>query len=380
MYHDRGMQRSPGHTYFLLYYLAACLLLATAAIVRPFPNWDSILYAASARGLEIHDTADLHHAVYEELAASVSPATYAVLTAGPYRGAVSEDTEAFRQQLPFYRIRILYIMLIFVVSLLGMNVFYAIHVVSAASVAAGMLVLFLAFRDRVQTALLLLIPIGGIPLGLLSAARYGTPDGLAFFVVCLTVLLLMRGHWLVLISLPVCILVRTDLIVFVALLAGYLVFVEKRWRRAAVASLVVCAMVYIALMRFFDNYGLQVTYHMTFVETLPFPADSAIAFTWPDYFSALGKGLAEAITNRAFLLFVGIAVAITFLLRRERGSIDWKELVAMRMQFIMASSVLYVGAHFVVFPEIEERFFVASYVLLMVGLLWIVAPAGGRHR
>lgn len=360
------------------WYAVASGALVWYSVQKPHHNWDMILYAACAKNLVIDDMETLHAFTYGELKHSVPEATLAALTEGPYRKTVSEDVEAFAQQLPLYQIRVLYNVAVLLLSALGANIFAATHVVSALGVVAGLWLMLVTFRPLVSPFLLGLLPLVGIVFGLLDVAKYSTPDGLAFATVCLATWLLVRNRVAMLVILPLGVLVRTDLIVFAALVCVYVFLVRERWRVWAVASMVASVVAYVGVNAYYGNYGLATTYHMTFVEALAYPAQTGVHFGVREYVEALKTGVGEAVTQAAFLLFAGACGAAGYLTwkRRPAGGLRRSE----PMRFVFASSVLYVSVHFVVFPEIEERLFLGQYLLVLVVLFSLLRSTAERIR
>jgi len=353
------------------YYVACSLVLLAFSFLRPYHNWDMIPYAACARSFELHDREILHAATYAELERSVPADTYRALTSGLYRQTVSEDAEAFAQQLPFYQIRILYNALVFVMAKMGVNVFVATHLVSALAAIAGLWVVLLTFRPYVKTALLFLVPPFAVVFGLLDVAKYGTPDGLAFLAVCLMACLLVGQNRGMLIVLPLSVLVRTDLIVLVVLVTYYLVFVIRQWRFAAIVSLVAAVVGYALVNAAYGHYGLSATYYMTFVEAVAYPADAGIGIGFRDYLAILAGSAREILTNAAFLLFMMVSVLIGAKTIGRMAAVRDKMMKS--LLFVFISSFVYVIVHIIAFPEIEERFFVGQYVLSLVVLFALLS-------
>jgi hypothetical protein len=366
--------RHPGTTFWviLLYAVSTGVLLAYS-VRKPYHNWDMIVYAASARALATADMGALHVSVYDELRRSVPPATYAELTRGEYRKTVSEDVEAFSEQLPLYRIRVLYNGAILLLSGLGINIFAATHGVSAISVVVGLWVVLIAFRRWVSPPWLALLPFLGLPFGLLDVAKYSTPDGLAFLMICLCMFFVVRNHGALLAVLPLCVLVRTDLIIFVALVTACVFFGLRRRRPWVALSLLVSVAAYFGTNAYYKNYGLETTYHMTFVETLSYPSRAPVHFGVNEYASALKTGVGEAATNLAFVLFAGVCGGAGYLSWKRRAAL--RDEVSRHLPVVLAVSILYVIVHFVAFPEIEERLFLGQYVLAVVVLLSLLRPA-----
>jgi hypothetical protein len=290
---------------------------------------------------------------------------------------VSDDSEAFGQQLPFYQIRFLYNAAVLVFAKIGINIFVATHLISALSAVAGTWLIFLAFRRHMDTFFLYLLPLFAVQFGLLDVAKYSTPDGLAFLMVSLVVYLFVRSHWAILIILPVCVLVRTDLIIFTSLVAICLLIFIRSWALATVFSLAASIAAYLFVNRHYGNYGLITTYYVTFVQALTHPASATVDFGWLDYLRVLKSGVREALRNSAFVLFSGATLLAVYLTFRDRKSIDLRNALAKKMVAVLIFSLVYVALHFVIFPDIEERFFVGQYTCGLA-VLFLLLSKGVR--
>jgi len=83
-------------------------------------NWDMLGYASSAISLESEDPVYIHDYVYNELRNYVSDEDFEKLTNGSsYRKTMFEDPDAFIQQIPYFKIRIVFVSLIFIFGLVG---------------------------------------------------------------------------------------------------------------------------------------------------------------------------------------------------------------------------------------------------------------------
>jgi hypothetical protein len=358
------------------YYVVCSVVLLAFSFYRPYHNWDMIVYAACARSFVVHDRETLHVSTYRKLEQSVPAATYRALTSGDYRRTVSEDAEAFAQQLAFYQIRILYNALVFVLATMGVNVFAATHLVSALSAIAGLWIVLLTFRPYTSAYLLFLLPPFAVAFGLLDVAKYSTPDGLAFLAVCSMAYCLVRGRRGILVLLPLSVLVRTDLILLALIVAAYLVFVARQWRLAAMASVALAVAGYILVNVSYGHYGLSVTYYMTFVEAVAYPADVPVGFGFQDYLAVLKGSAGEVLMNVAFLLFIVVSVSIAARVISGWRMPDMRDATVKGLMFVFVSSFVYVIVHLVAFPEIEERFFVGQYVLSLAVLFWLLGRNG----
>jgi len=328
-----------------------------------------IMYAASARSIEIRDHDVLHRSVYGELKTSVPTETYQLLTGDDFRETISKDATAFSQQMPFYQPRVLYIAIILGFAKMGINIFLATHLISALAVIAGLWLILVAFGPFVRERFLYSIPLFGVLCGLVDTAKYSTPDGLALLFIIWTVFLLLRGSWRALLLMPLSVLVRPDLLLFAVIVTGFVVLAVPRWRLTALLSLACAVVMLLVVEQYYGHVGLPVIYANTFIGALTRPVDANVVFGWGEYGAALWTGIGEALRNTAFLLFVIVVTLIGAISVRDRGFLDAG---ARMMRFVAVSSLLYVIIHFAAFPEIEERFFAGQYLLSFVVLAWLL--------
>src|SRR5688572_22525082 len=119
------------------------LLTLNVMFARPDYNWDMVAYVAIAYELSGDGATTAHQRTYTQLLTTVSAADYQRLTeSNPYRAQVARDADAFSQQLPGYRIKIVYPWLIAQLKARGLNPFDASEFISKLSyLALGVAVL-----------------------------------------------------------------------------------------------------------------------------------------------------------------------------------------------------------------------------------------------
>src|SRR5205814_2311208 len=89
-------------------------LLFNLIWARPFSNWDMLGYIGIAYQFGGASPAVAHSRTYEILRQTVDTAAYRQFTERtPYHVAVARDADAFVQQLPGYRMNIIYPLLIY---------------------------------------------------------------------------------------------------------------------------------------------------------------------------------------------------------------------------------------------------------------------------
>ena len=368
--------------FFRLYLAAFCVALFAFALARPIMNWDMLAYVGSAKAWETDDSLEIHEHVYSRLHLYLSEDDYHALTAeSPYRQNMHADPEGFVQSLPWYQVRVTYIGLIHSLEKAGMNPFFASHLIPALAILAGILVFYLAFRERISGFFWYALPFTLLMNGTIQAARLATADGLAFLYTGLMSLAFLRqSRWLFALM-PLAMLVRTDLIFVVGLMLGYRFLFHPNDRVLALLSLAVTLIFYSLINQHFGYYGWKSLFYLVFVTEygMFYPADTVPQVSLGDYFAALKTGLlklAESDAFAAFAMIFTMQLALMFRLDGLRGS--WIRFTREPLYALSAIGVIYVLVHFLVFPLGIPRFFIAQYTTGLLVFLALLTEACRR--
>lgn len=214
-----------------------CLFLAwlvASSLRSPHWNWDLVPYVACALEGRFSDSEDLRAATFAEVRRGVPLSRFRVLTTGGYFGDVFHDPEALEEQLPFYRIKPAYVMLLRLVARAGMPLVTATLVVSvAASALFALLVLYWLRRHFAPRAAGPLAVLLSLLIGLPIVARLSTPDALSGCVLWVVVYALCERGALGVASLAVIlsVAVRSDNVVVGLWLAALLFALDRRGGR-----------------------------------------------------------------------------------------------------------------------------------------------------
>jgi len=342
-----------------------------SALTNPAHNWDMIAYAGAAKSFEIRDHRVLHEYIYSSLKSTVSAPTYERLISGDYRKAMSEDPEAFSQQLPFYNIKILYVFFVFLLAQAGLNIFTATFLVSSVAVVAAVWLMFLAFRKHIQPAFFIFFLFSTLLFEIVRVAQLSTPDGLAFLAFMSVMCALFKEKRVVFAILPLSILVRTDLILFSGLVSGYVFMKFPKWRAAAVWSFAASCFIYLLINRYFGNYGWNVLMNFTFIETAAYPAKIQNQIHFPDYLNILTGQIKRLFHVNQWLLYALITpVSMAGLLAFGKGGRDYPD--SRKILHVLMISAGYAVIHFLLFPAVSTRFFIAPYVCGLLGFIYFL--------
>jgi hypothetical protein len=342
-----------------------------SALKNPAHNWDMIAYAGAAKSFEIRDHQALHEYVYSSLKSTVPAPTYERLISGDYRKAMSEDPEAFYKQIPFYDIKILYVFIVFLLAKAGLNIFTATYLVSSVSVVAAMWIIFLAFRKHILPAFFILFLFSTLLFRIVWIAQLSTPDGLALLAFMSVICALFKGKRVMFAILPLSILVRTDLILFSGLVLAYVFIKFPKWRAAAVWSFAASCFIYLFINRYFGNYGWNVLMNFTFVEIAPNPTKIQNQIHFADYLNILTGQIKRLFHVKQWLLYalitpVSIGGVFAFG-KRQPNNPDSRKIL-----YVLMISAGYAVIHFLLFPAVSTRFFIAPYVCGLLGFIYLL--------
>ncbi|MFZ1985358.1 MAG: hypothetical protein WAU91_13150 [Desulfatitalea sp.] len=345
---------------FLLLFCSAFTLFF---LQRPHLNWDMIGYVASARAYESSDYGLLQKEVYELLSRSVPEDTYLKLTSGYFRQIRATDPESLRQHLPFYQIRVVYVGLILALWKLGLNPFFASHFISAVCAALAIWILAFMLPEKPHPAYLIVVPAIALLTGFSDLAKFSTPDAMCVLAVFICYWLTFRRHKLLLIALPACILVRTDLLLLIPFFYIYLWLIRPFDRRIVAGSALLGLALYISVNSYFGNYGWSTVFHYTFIQKSSHPANFPHTVTMASYLTTLASGLPSLFVRR-FLTYTAMTLFGIVALCRPH---DWTKCIALPLSrdmcFAFISSIGYVVLHFISFPVAWSRFFSGQYAL-----------------
>jgi hypothetical protein len=341
---------------------AFLVVLTLLAYFVPYYDWDLVAYTGAAIALHERNQSAIQAQAYSALQRELPENDYRDIALGsPFRRDVATNPDHFFQQLRFYQIRPLYIRLVAVLHSAGVGSVQATRLISAACLFLLGILLFVWSRNyvpewtaAVTIPLLLIVPI------IFSAARTGSPDALSAFWVVLGIYWIVERKYFPIgaIFLLLSLFVRTDNVIFVALfLASSALTKNTPKERAVPAVLALLSLVIVfAINRTAHSYPWPVLMQNT-ANPIVNPAEVTPAFTAADYLSAWHDIVDEA-AESSVMVFPFLA---TLALLSRRLIPEWRTLIKVVL--------LSWAAHIILFPHIEDRYFVAGAAIIGVGIL-----------
>jgi hypothetical protein len=342
------------------YVFAAGMVLMLGALRYPWHNWDMIGYAGVALERAEPGAAALHRRVFDGLEQWASPGGLRSLTqADEFRRTVAADAVSLQELLPLYRNKPLYIATVRMMVTAGMDVYAALHLLSALCAALGLWLVAVGFQRMPAWGMLALPPVAALA-GLATVARLATPDAMAFAGVALAALLMIRRSRALAFVLPLLPLVRPELVVFSLLVALWWAF--RGGRARALAAGIVAGVVFVLLKQLGGAYGWERLFWFTFVDVSPYPARLEPDLTVTFYLRRVAIGVKLWLMQREFWVLV---VCLGWLVWRCRRDPLWKTAGTMAALCALATAL----AVFLVFPLTEGRFIAAAATLLYAAAL-----------
>ena len=341
--------------------LFGVLLLAITLIAYfvPYYDWDLVAYVGSAIALEEHDSKLIHQQAYAAVHAELPEDDYADITNGSdFRRDVAQNPDHFRQQLRFYQIRPLYTWTFAALHRIGIAYVQATRIISATAfffIGILMQSWLRRYLGEIQTAvcaiLLLLAPV------VFTSARTGSPDALSALIVLLGVYVSIEsdaaliGSALLLLSLTL----RTDNVLFVLIFLGVetLRASSKRIRATAAIATVAAVAVVLVINHAEHSYPWSVLMQNTATPIVN-PAEVSPRISISNYFDAVRDMVDEAGEN-SVTVFPFIAAVALFSSRTPS-----------RLKRLVKIVLLSWAAHIIIFPHIEDRYFIAGAAMIGV--------------
>lgn len=362
-----------GRSILLILFLMVGIYVLVSSALKPYRNWDMIMYIAVAKSYEESDLASLHRFTYDALQHSVSDSEYESLIQGTYRQAIYSDLSAFKEQFPFYQIRPLYTGLIYLLYKAGVDIVFATHIIPAFAVFAGLILLYLMSVSILGHPFAYAVPFLALIFGVVDIGRCSTPDGMAFLAVMLSAYLFVKDRIpLLIFSLPMMIGIRTDLVLYIIPLLLVVALSRKKYRKLTVLSAFLSVLFYFAIGILSNNPGWSTTFYFSFVEHLAHPLSEPPVLRVKHYLRAVSGGLWWAPADSRFVLYCLMFLYYLGLLASHVKATSLIHTLRSPMTLLSMVSLFFVLVHFVLFPLTWSRFFVGPYLIGAFSLLAVM--------
>jgi hypothetical protein len=323
---------------------------------KPIYNWDILPYMALALNHSVSNSDSVHSRVYNvvhegQLKGEITNGTFGNLTKRiPFRVSCYENAHVFNAQLFYYRTKPLYNWLVWLLYSAGFSLIHATIIPSLAAAWGILLILYawMSVYTRRITALVLTILVAMLP-AFIELQNTSSPDALSAFLVLLTLYLLFTGKekkW-IWASLVLAVLCRVDNFIFAGVVFTFMYNPPLKRFPIVILFFVTIAVTAILIIPLLSGNSWSWFTHFKFLE-------SHVQY----YFHV--RNVFRAFFADAYY-WIWVALGLVLL------TVNHKK-VRQLMLIITASVII----RLVLFPSLQERFFVPYELALIMAMLMAV--------
>lgn len=326
---------------------------------------DQVGYIASAYKADGYTGAELQSKTILDIKTAVSERIFNDFQDGSeFSKALITDPRSLQQTVPLFSMRIVYIESMRFLHSFGISYTSASHQISALFGGLSVLVLALIII-RIDLSIALL-PIVLTTTDLLGVTNWPSPDTLACFFSLLSIYLLIinsRIIFLIAMFLP---LVRTDLIILSVLLTGYLLFLDQGSdnKLSAGIAIIFSIVAFVCVNKVYGNYGLINLFNNHHIQHTVYPAEVEISSNPKDYIFPYIWVIRDTLNSNHAVIYL---IAASILVYAKRINV-----VVMHLYPLFIIPISYVVLHILAFPVYYERYFIASLMLALLGVLHFI--------
>jgi hypothetical protein len=357
----------------LVVYVVFCLCLIPSAIYlykNPAYNFDMLGYMALVIKLDQNKSIKAIHDTTYQIAKETLPADeYKKLTeTPPFRKKFEVNAEQFKEILPNYLVKPLYLWSCWVFYKCGLPLTTATLLPSL--IAYVILGLFLFYWANKYLHLYIAFP--AVLLVMLSTvvtsiARLSTPDLLSalFLFTAVYFLLEKRSLGLMIFFFLLAILTRIDNVITCFFIVSFLTF-SKRWKSISIKQYlmisVLFAVTYIAIILPVTEFGWNIFYYSQYARHIDYSRDFDQPVSFLSHISSMYGKLISAFTTShfTFFAFLGLLVFAGRKFSLKNLSLDQSLLL------VLFTTGL---CKFLLLPDLSDRFYIGFYFIVTILLL-----------
>lgn len=280
-------------------------ILSFCSIQKQRPFWDMLPYMACIINLDESNPTVVHTKTYTEFNQYASPQMISsMLKDHPFCISMYESSAYFNQQLPFYKVKPLYIVLGYLFWKCGIPLFYALYSINFISIVAISIVLFKWTSMYLHPiyALLFSLILVFLPMHL-YAYSIASPDTLsaALLIAGTYFLLIKQKHLLSILFFLLAVFARVDNSIFVFLLFTGFIMLELRSktnsRNYYIIAIAALAGIVFLIQYISGGYSMQKMFYRSFIDLAINPIDIDTRITISQYANGIRSGLKSSMHN-----------------------------------------------------------------------------------
>lgn len=342
----------------LLIFFSLIFIFFVEKSKKPIWNFDRTIYSGLVLQLDANFIEKIHPFIFSEIKKRTSEEDFKkyILT-NKYCSIVYKDVNSYKQQLPFYGGRLLYLYTNLVFYKVFGDVFNASIYVNLIFYFLSFLIFFFLLSSYSSY---LISAFFSVVLFCNSASidimQLGTPDIMALFFSLLFVYSLLKdNNLLTIFSIILLLFTRNDNIILISIFIVFHYIIKKQ--KISFLYFVIAILSYFLSKSISESYSWSLTYSHTFIELMNYPKDIDFHFGIRDYIDPFIRR--APLGNQKGFMFVFLLLLIANALY---------DICSTKKIFTYSTAVLAILlARFMLFPAIWDRFnfiFVLSLVVL----------------
>lgn len=347
-------------------FLICICAIAFWCYIKPAYNWDMLPYMAIVKHTETNNADSIHAFVYNTAKKEITPAAYALLTdtSNNYRKTMANNSTEFFKQLPYYYVKPLYIIFVYAFYKTGFPLTKSTELPSIISFLFISTLFYFWLKKYIPAfvafAIALMLMLSA---PILVSLRSSTPDFLsaAFLFAAIYFIAEKNKPWLTLLLFLFAIFTRIDNIIsaffFFSLLAFCKIPEKQISKKKYIIFIALCSIACISTIFIATTFGWNSNYYPiisynTWHSTKPFSIQ--------EYLTAFYENTANGLIYTHIFLFAIIATYVfipSWPLKFKMLQFD---------QLLAFAIILLFTARYILFPGIEDRFYIAYYLVIIL--------------
>lgn len=366
----RMMLWAPALYFFIL------ILVAIHSFKKPEYNWDILPYMALVLKADNTNIDAVHRLTYIAAQQNLPAPTYKNLTdtSNAYRKKMSEDSDAFNNQLPFYVIKPLYISFAYAFYKVGFSLPASTVLPSIFSyLLIGLLLLYwlkkylsIFFSSSVSLLVMLSSPM-------LEIAKLSTPDALSAFLLLSSFYFVLekQNKMFMFILMIASIFTRVDNLITCVAIIGLLAFFNKPLKKQSIIQYGSMALIlflcYFLITASTASYGWSMFYNNLSSHHTSSANGFHSAFILKDYLHILYANLLHGLYYSNIIIF--LVMILSLFIKRPPASlknINFDQLFSLLI-------VLIIIAKFILYPDMSDRYYIPFYLVAVILIIRMMA-------
>ncbi|MES2761915.1 MAG: hypothetical protein V4677_06900 [Bacteroidota bacterium] len=350
----------------MIFYIGVALVICRYAKKNAYYDLDIVMYSACALESESMSHQQLHDSSYNLAKQELGEAIFKNMTdsAKYYRNSIYKSAKNFYSQLPFYKVKPLYVGILKLANSFGVSpVIFSTYINLLAYLGIGIallyyFILFIGFyKGWLISLCMILLPM------VLDTIKNNTPDMLASFFIIIGVMLLLANNRLyrniAVVVFCLSVFIRTESIIFATTFCAIAFYykLEEYSRKYLAILFSTSILCYLFVSLYYHAYPWTLLYKHSFLGYIPDLKNADVSLSLNGYIHGL-RFIPNTVFYSDFFLIL-LFLVLPFLLYARAY---WKSKLFVVAQALLISVMIRV----ILFPDLSIRFYTGIFIISVV--------------